>query len=371
MINRSFRVLVALMAALIVSVTSVMGGSAQDMETAAQNIFYLAADENGVQQVFTQLVGGDDAGRQVTTAAANVMTYSIAGDGLGIAYISGGQVWLQSIHSEGAEAVATLAGEPTSTYRVAFSEDGNYVAYSDKGIWLLELATRETEMVLADVPLGGGAPSVDAFRSFKPVEFVRDEEGKETKLVVESMLFEGRTVGVVDLETGELVELEPFLHNQLLVADGGEVLLYGNGQIGPDEQRVRVASSLDDLNTHEVAAEFNQFPSEGLYAAAAAEISPNVVRVIGTGWVNIAEGQMATFVFDLDLATRTASGFKFVELPISEMSPDGNIGVVYHNFTYTENAEPSGAVELIDLATGEALDVELPETISAVKWHPY
>lgn len=362
--------MLSLMAALIIVMAAVMGSSAQDTAPAGQNIFYIAADDNGVQQVFTQIVGGEDHGetRQVTTAETDVTTYSVAGDGLGVAYISGGQVWLQSIHSEGAEAVATLTGQPESVRRVAFDEDGNHVAYADDGIWLLDLATRETALILADVPMDTNTPNFETVRGFQPVEFARDDEGEETKLVVESWLFEGKTVGVLDLNTGELIELEPFLHQRLLVADSGEVLLYGNGQIGPDEQRVRVANSINDLNTHEVAAEFNQFPSEGLYAWDAAEISPNVVRIIGTGWVNIAEGQMASFRFDLDLATRTASNFEFLDMPVNELSPDGRTGVVYHDLTYTSNAENSGSVELIDLETGEALDVELPETVSAVKW---
>lgn len=370
--NKALKTMAALMTALVMTIAAMTGSNAQDMGPVVRQIFYIAADEGGIQQIFTQTVGGeDDSARQVTTADADVLTYSIAGDGLGIAYISGGQVWLQSIHSEGAEAVATLTDQTGSVQRVAFSEDGNHVAYSDGGIWLLDLATRETELILADVPMDRNTPNFGTVRGFTPVSFARDDEGEETKLVVESWLFEGKTIAVLDLNTGGLTELEPFLHHSLLVTDSGEVLLYGNGQIGPDEQRIRVAGNLDDLNAHEVAVEFNQFPSEGLYASEAAEISPDVVRVIGSGWVNIAEGQMASFVLDLDLATRTASNFEFIDAPVSELSPDGLIGVVYHDLSYTSNAENSGSVELIDLETGEALDVELPETVSALKWHPY
>lgn len=361
----------ALMTALVMTIAAMTGSNAQEAEQVVHNLYYIAADDNGVQQVFTQTIGGDDdSARQVTNADANVITYSIAGDGLAIAYASDGQLWLQPIHTEEAEALATLT-EPAPTVRgVVFSADGDYIAYSDNGIWLLDLATRETELVLADIPMAEDAPSFDTLRAFQPVAFARDDEGEETKLVVESWLFEGKTIAVLDLNTGEVSELEPFLHHSLLVTESGKVLLYGNGQVGPDEQRIRVASSLDDLNTHEVAVEFNQFPSEGLYASEAVEISPDMVRVIGTGWVNIAEGLMAAFVLDLDLAAGTVVEFSFIDHPISELSPDGEIGVIYHDLTYTENAENSGSVELIDLTTGEALDVQLPETVSAVQWLP-
>ena len=61
--------MLVLMAALIMSITAVIGSNAQDEGAAARQIFYLSADESGVQQVFTQLFGVEaEPARQVTAS---------------------------------------------------------------------------------------------------------------------------------------------------------------------------------------------------------------------------------------------------------------------------------------------------------------
>ena len=73
--------LIALMAALIMTIAAVSGSNAQDMGPVVRNLFYIAADEGGVLQVFTQTIGGDnDEARQVTQSATDVHTYGVASD---------------------------------------------------------------------------------------------------------------------------------------------------------------------------------------------------------------------------------------------------------------------------------------------------
>jgi hypothetical protein len=44
---------------------------------------------------------------------------------------------------------------------------------------------------------------------------------------------------------------------------------------------------------------------------------------------------------------------------------------VYNDALWTDSGSLYGRVALIDLETGETLDVELPETVGLVHWRPY
>jgi hypothetical protein len=373
--NRSLRLLIALLAALIVSAVAV---SAQDMGPVVRNLFYIAADESGTQQVFTQTIGGeDDAARQVTQADSDVFTYGVASDGLAIAYISGGQLWLQPIHTEEAEALAPIADTQFFSSPV-FSTDGEQLAYADGGIWVLDLATRETELVLADVPLAEDASNMNEYRIYDPDHFVLGEDGKAAKLVVRIGIWEWQTPGILDLETGELTMLEPFLHTRALALYGDKALVYGNGGIA-GEMALHLADSLDDLNASEKVVDFAEITPATLFADQAVEIHPGVVRVLGTALTDLETGAGGWFMLDADLMAGTTTDVTFMNLAdettehavAGDLSPDGRIVPVYNDALWTDSGVLYGRVELIDLETGEALDVELPETVSAVQWRPY
>ena len=376
--NRRFRLMIALMTALIMSVAAVMGSSAQDVGPVVRHLFYTAADEGGIQQVFTQTIGGDDdAARQVTQSAADVLTFGVASDGLAIAYISDGQLWLQPIHTEEAEALAPITDTQFFSSPV-FSTDGRHLAYADGGIWLLDLATRETELILADVPLAENGSNMSDYRIYDPDHFVLGEDGKAAKLVVRVGIWEWQTPGILDLASGELTMLEPYLHTRALALYGGKALLYGNGGIA-GEMALHLADSLDDLNASETVVDFAEITPATLFVDQAVEIHPGVVRVLGTALTDLATGAGGWFMFDADLMTGTAGEVTFMNLAdettqhavAGEISPDGSIVPIYNDALWTDSGSLTGRVALIDLATGEALDVELPETIGLLHWRPY
>ncbi|MCZ7542432.1 MAG: hypothetical protein M5R40_02325 [Anaerolineae bacterium] len=85
-----------------------MHGIAQEDEPAPQIAYYLAADADGVQQVYQHLLDGQSAPRQLTRAESDVITFNAAHDGLSVVYISGGQLWLQPIHTDAPEALAPV-----------------------------------------------------------------------------------------------------------------------------------------------------------------------------------------------------------------------------------------------------------------------
>jgi hypothetical protein len=377
--NRIFRLMIALTTALIVTTAAVTSSSAQDMGPVVRNVFYIAADEGGIQQVFTQTIGGDnDEARQVTQAASDVLTFGVASDGLSIAYISDGQLWLQPIHTEEAEALAEIS-ETQFFSSPVFSTDGQHLAYADNGIWLFDLPSREAELILPDVPLAEDGSNMSEYRTYDPDHFVLGADGKAAKLVVRVGIWEWQTPGVVDLATGELTMLEPYAHTRALALYGDKVLLYGNGGIA-GEMALHLADSLDDLNTYEKVVDFAEITPTTLFADQAVEIHPGVVRVLGTVLIGLeTTGEGGWFTFDADLMAGTVSEVEFLNLAdettthavAGEISPDGSIVPVYNDATWTESGSLTGHVELIDLTTGEALDVELPETVGLLHWRPY
>ena len=89
-------------------VLMVMPLYAQDTEAQSKPMYFITGDENDVPQVFQFLLGSDDAPRQLTYSETGVVRYGVAYDSLKIVYAGDGQLWLQSIHSEGAEALAPI-----------------------------------------------------------------------------------------------------------------------------------------------------------------------------------------------------------------------------------------------------------------------
>ena len=97
-----------------------------------QLAYYIAADAAGVRQVYQLLVDGQSEPRQITYATSDVITFGVAYDGLAVAYMSEGQLWLQPTHTEEAESLATVGAAEFFSPPI-FSQDGQHIAYADGG----------------------------------------------------------------------------------------------------------------------------------------------------------------------------------------------------------------------------------------------
>lgn len=328
--------------------------------------YFIAPDTNGVQQVYQLLLDGTSTPRQITVAESDVLVYGSAYDGLGIAYISGGQVWLQPIHTETPEAVATVDAERISA--PIFSQDGNYLAYGADGVWLMDLATRETRQILEDVLLAAQASNAGEYRIYQPQMFVAGTN----KLIIDIGVWEWNTVGVYDLRSGELQELEGQLHTTLLPLYDGYVLLYGNSGVA-GEFALHTAP-LTDINAYERVLDFSAVTDATLYAEQAVEIEPGVARVFGTASAaGHSPADLNVFWFDFDTATNTASNF--TTQPVSgefsgQLSPDGKVVAVYRNADFNSVGTVTGNVTLVDLTNGETLTANLPNQVTAFQWQP-
>jgi hypothetical protein len=367
------------MTALFTAFLLVIGlntAQAQDTGTVTRISYYTAVDANGIQQVYQLLLDGQSEPRQITFSEGGVLNFGVAYDGLSIAYISGGQLWLQPIHTEVAEPLASLSSTYFSRGPV-YSQDGQYIAYADNGIWLLDLATRETRQILADVPLAEDASNMADYRIYLPEVFVLGADGKAAKLVVDVGVWEWNSGGIYDLATGELTELEVQAHTHLLPLYGDRVLIYGNNGVSGD-MTLRLAESIEDINTSTEIVKFSDLTDQTLFAEQAVEIAPGTVRIYGSTIGNNPD-EITSFYFDYDLMAQSPVGeVNFITLApatgaltiAGDLSPDGALLPVYPAADYTQAGTVFGAMEIRDLATGDVIEAPLPETVGEFHWQP-
>jgi hypothetical protein len=356
---------------------------AAETTSTAPQIGYYIAEVDGVDQVYQQILGGQNQPRQITFAESDVITFGAAYDGLGIAYIIDGQLWIQSVHVEEAEAIATLETEGFFKSPV-FSQDGNYIAYADHGVWLLDLATRETTQILEDIDVAEDGSNIPEARSFAPKHFVVDADGNITHLVLDVSVWEWDTDAVYNLETGELQIIgddEPTqqFHTDLLPLSDGRVLLYGNMGVG-GEGNLHIADSIEDINTYEEVLNFGSLTEDVLFAMKALEIEPGTVRIFGTALaLDAPVSGLTVFWFDFNINDSAASDVTISTVTegsetgsdfATELSPDGSLVTVYENAQYSELGPIYGQLHLVDLTTGEPTADTFPETVGVFHFQP-
>lgn len=359
---------------LIALLTGISTTLAQNDEANHRLGYFISADSDGVQQVYQILLDGQSEPRQITFATRDVLTFGASYDGLAIAYISDGQLWLQPIHTESAESLTTINATQFLSTPI-FSQDGQYVAYADGGLWLLDLATRQTEQLAQDVPFDSELARTSDYLTIAPHQFVMGTDGAVTHLIVTIGQWEWVTAGVYDLATDELQVLEGQLHTQLLPLSNGQVLLYGNGGVA-GEFALHIANSLADINTYTRLVDFSTLTDMTLFAMQAVEVAPGVVRILGET-ISQTPNEVNAFYFDYDVVSNTAGEvFPFLlyqgemtgVTTMGAISPDGMVLPIYINAIYTDFGTLFGAVELFDFLTG--IRQTIGDSVGIYRWQP-
>jgi hypothetical protein len=359
--DKSRLTIIAMLASLL-ALISLNPVYAQDATAVPLISYYLAADSGGVQQIYQLPLNGPNEPRQITHAESDVITFGVAYDGLGVAYIRGGQLWLQPIHTEEAEALTPLSATQFFSSPV-WSQDGQYIAYADDGVWLLDLGTRETRQLLTNVPYDQSTNNAVDVRSYNPSRFVLGDDGTAANLIVDVGLWECQVPGVYDLASGEWQELEGLVHTRLLPLSDGSALLYGQC-MAVGAPGLHIADSLEDINTFAEVLDFRTLPDSALRPNQAVQIEPGTVRIFGESY-NIQLEETSLFYFDFDVASGEAGSVNYVTLPaVGEMSPDGSLIPVYLSADDTD----SGGFKLVDLTTGEEVAANFPETVGVFRW---
>ncbi len=359
-------------------VLMVMPFHAQDTDALSKRMYFISGDENNVPQVFQFLFGSDDPARQLTYSETGVMRFGVAYDGLGIVYVGDGQLWLQPIHTEEAVALAPIDMTHLWTNPI-FSQDGNYVAYADNGVWLYNLANRETSQILEDVPLAEMASNANEYRIYQPQNFVLNADGTVSKLIVDIGQWEWNSAGVYDIATGELTELDGQLHTDILALSDGRALIFGNSAVS-GEGSLYIADSLDDINNSELLILFHELTEATMFAEKAVEIENGIVRVFGSAITLSANSDTPLhFYFDVDLETRTVIGeVQLMTLTDNldqyadtlQLSPDASLIPIYYDARFGDAGIVYGDIRLLNIVTQDIIELGVPESVSVFQFQP-
>ncbi len=359
---------------LVTALASLMAVTGAYAQAAPRIAYYLAPDASNVRQVY-QVSTGTTATkpRQITHASSDVLAYGAAYDGLSVAYVADQQLWLQPLHTGEAESLTPIQSTDFLDSPV-FSQDGQYVAYTDDGIWLYDLGTRQTRQLVANVNLRveSNVPNAGQVRAYSPTEFIPAAKGNPAKLSVGIGLWESVSVGLIDLTSGTAQELVDRRHSGMLPIYGGRALLYGNTPIDGDAS-LSIVPQLDAIGTSTKVLAFQQVSNTPLYAQRAVVFDKSFVRVLGRVTASPSDN---LFYFDYDLRTGQASSVAVVPLTgridasymiLGPLSSDGRLLALYENVTVDT---PRGRIRILDLRTSTLVATSIPEDTSDFQWQP-
>ena len=186
------------------------------------NGYFLANDGDGIAQVW-RIPASGDLPLPLTIAEEAITRYALAPNGARVAYVSDGQLWLND------EEPILLTQPENEIIDLIFSRDGRRIAFvtnSDGdnplgGIWLIGVEDEEPQLVIGNGP--GNDGSVYAPPFYRDPEFAPNINA----LLIKVSGSESTTLGVLDLNTGELIVIGSY-DDGFWLSDG-RVIAYGNG----------------------------------------------------------------------------------------------------------------------------------------------
>lgn len=307
------------------------------------NGFFLSQDAFGIQQVWWLPRDGSEA-EALTEAEADVTLYAISPDQRTVAYVSGGQLWIQPMNGAGADSLLDLGGAGVGD--LTFSPEGTRIAYTTEptdstpaaGIWIIALSGGDGQLVLAN----GDA-------EYRQPQFAPN---------VNALLAQSVSVGstdyiVLDLTSQEQITVGSF--ERALWLPDGRILGYGSSAVTeapPQEQTITIFNPADSTRV-ELASLV--FPA---HIESARVIDATRVRLVLSSY---ADGPQALTVVDLD----TTNG---------AITPAGDGGFMFAPTVSTEGTmlggqtRPDGTLTFRDLTTGRQVILINPPNASRFQW---
>lgn len=165
----------------------------QPGQTILPRPLYFLSEQSGSAQIWRMEVDARTVA-QITNESQPVITLAISATGK-LAYISQNQVMIADANGQNRQSVANLDSE-SSIPKLAWSADGNRLAYSSQGIHLYDTSTGEDRLLIADKDTQD-----PGLVHYAPLEWSPDG----SKLLVNTYLWEGYGLNIISTTEGAIL----------------------------------------------------------------------------------------------------------------------------------------------------------------------
>jgi Tol biopolymer transport system component len=137
---------------------------------------------------------------QVTNEPRSVDSFDVSSTGK-IAYITQDQVIITAVHGSDRQVAANLESD-VRLFNLAWSADGNHLAYASNGIHVYDASTGEDRLLIADTATG-----MPGLTYYSPLQWSPDG----SKLMAHAHLWEGAEIHLISASDGAVVAKLPFV----------------------------------------------------------------------------------------------------------------------------------------------------------------
>jgi hypothetical protein len=326
------------------------------------DLTFLAADAAGVTQVWRLArAGGPPAA--LTASAAPVTGYGLAPSGDWIAYATGRALVVARADGSQGRDLAILESDARPP-RPAWSPDGARLAYHDRrGLWVVPADGSNPPRLIAQNTLFAENVSPGDVRVYFDPQWSADG----TRLLVSMGFWEGMTSAVLDASTGAELFRAAVVTGQAAWTDDGRVLAWASGW----------GYQTPGLTLHDPAEPAGTPPRELLASGTAvldvrrSEAGVWHALVAATGEIGPQHlGVLAAPQVGGPYAPLAESAGGFAGAPQLGLTAQGGPLVVagLRAMTYGDDGRAAGDLLLLDLRSGQTIQVRTAGPVSDIRW---
>ncbi len=312
--------------------------------------YFLAQDGTGVAQVWRLPADGSPAA-PITTLETDAIRFAISPDGDSIAHSDGEHIWLESLNEDSGPELLYAAEDGSAVTDLDFSPDGRRLAFVHGGVWIVPANGGEPQAIVEAPP-----PATElVWREYSRPQFAPNLDA----LLINILKDDGVAMGMIDTNTGELLEMPPRYSNGRWLSDG-RILTFG----GVDNPYVKGGLHLTDVNTLDVPA---GLLADTVAVLDAGEHEPGTLRLLVTA---SDLGPSALRVVDMNTTTGAlvpAADGGFISAP--RLSPDGQFIAGYRYQILNENTYVwEGPLTIRNLVDGQQVVLSEPSPVWEFQW---